>query len=189
MTFSSPAPRTLVAAAVLAVSAGFLAGGTALADSPTPTAPATTAVATPSVPAAPAPVKTDKPRGPSFEPAPTAPPAAPSTAPAAPAVPAAPIEQPTTDVPVPAVEATAEAAVETAAEAPTASPTSAAPSVESNWNKPITRSATPTRVASVTSLDGAGGAGPNLPLVAGLLLLGLAGAAFAWWGQGRLRAH
>jgi hypothetical protein len=62
--------------------------------------------------------------------------------------------------------------------------------LESNWNKPVTRSAKATRVAAVSSAGGSGPEGSNFPVIAaGLLLVGTGGGIFAWWGRNRLRAH
>ncbi|MET3172190.1 UNVERIFIED_ORG: type IV secretory pathway VirB10-like protein [Arthrobacter sp. UYCu721] len=68
---------------------------------------------------------------------------------------------------------------------------SAAPSTESNWNKPITKSAKPTQAAAVSRNDGSGlFGGPGLlAIMGGVLLLGVAGLAFAWWSRNRLASH
>jgi outer membrane biosynthesis protein TonB len=135
---------------------------------------------------------TGKPTGPPSEP-PAPPPAAPPPAPTLPAVPVAPAPAPvpvvTTDPgggeveEIPTPEATAS----------TVSPaaTSAGPSAESNWNKPVTKSAKPTQAAAVSRNDGSGlFGGPGLlAIMAGVLLVGAAGLAFAWWGRNRFSSH
>jgi len=77
----------------------------------------------------------------------------------------------------------------TAAASPSLS--SATPSTESNWNKPITKSATPTQAAAVSRNDGSGlfGSPGLLAIMAGVLLVGVAGLAFALWGRNRFSSH
>jgi hypothetical protein len=66
----------------------------------------------------------------------------------------------------------------------------AGPSTESNWNKPITKSAKPTQAAAPSTNDGPGpGNGRLLPVTAGVLLVGLGGLSFAWWSRSRLSSH
>jgi hypothetical protein len=71
------------------------------------------------------------------------------------------------------------------------SATSASPSAASNWDIPVTKSAKPTQAAAVSRNDGSGlFGGPGLlPIMAGVLLVGVAGLAFAWWGRNRLSSH
>ncbi|GGI84619.1 hypothetical protein [Pseudarthrobacter scleromae] len=67
---------------------------------------------------------------------------------------------------------------------------SATASTESNWTKPVTRPARPTQAAAVAPAGGPGPEGPDpLTITAGVLLVGTAGLAFAWWGRSRFRAH
>jgi outer membrane biosynthesis protein TonB len=118
--------------------------------------------------------------------APTTPPPPP-----APPVPAAPAPVPTL-----APEPTVSPAEETPSDPPSTtipspSPSSATPSTESNWNKPVTKSAKPTQAAAVSRDDGSGlfGSPGLLAIMAGVLLVGLAGLAFAWWSRNRLSSH
>lgn len=133
------------------------------------------------------------------DPKPTGEPAPPAPAPPAPAAPAPPpvIAEPA-PAPVPTLapepgdtptEETASAAPSTTAAS--ASPSSTGPSTESNWNKPITRSATPTQAAAVSRNGGGGlfGSPGLLAIMAGVLLVGAAGLAFAWWGRNRFASH
>lgn len=206
---SSPSPllrsvSTTAAAAVLALSAVLAPAGPAVADSPEPS---TTATVT--EPPAGSECERDcgwdgqerKPAETATPPKSVEPPVAPEPVAPAPSssapvqvVPAAP-----SVVPVPAEAPDPEAASEAAApetvapEAAITTPSTAAtaaPSGASNWNTPVTRSAQATRVAAVSAADDAGSGGPALlPIVAGLLLVGAAGASFAWWGRNRLGAH
>lgn len=70
-------------------------------------------------------------------------------------------------------------------------PSSATASTEPNWNKPVTKSAKPTQAAAVSRNDGSGlFGGPGLlAIMAGVLLVGVAGLAFAWWSRNRLSSH
>jgi hypothetical protein len=66
----------------------------------------------------------------------------------------------------------------------------AVPSTESNWNKPVTKSAKPTQAAAVSDSDGPGFGDQGLPtILVGVLLVGLGGMAFAWWSRNRASAH
>lgn len=198
MTPSSPLLRAVSAmalAAVLALAITLPAGGTALADPPEPTA--TTATTAPGCSegctSAPAttepgelrPTKTTKPEDDSWQPAP------PAEQPAAPAAPA-PAASTTHDAPAAAgpedTAATESPAAETTSPTATA-PTTAAPSSESNWNKPVTGAPKATQAGSVARA-GDGPGGPDLPAIAaGVLLVGVGGGSFAWWGRNRLRTH
>lgn len=108
----------------------------------------------------------------------------------APAVPVAPAPV-STIAPEPSVSP----AEETPSDAPgTTIPSpspSATASTESNWNKPITKTAKPTQAAAVSRNDNSGlFGGPGLlAIMGGVLLLGVAGLAFAWWGRNRLASH
>jgi outer membrane biosynthesis protein TonB len=125
---------------------------------------------------------------PTQEPAP-AQPEVPVPGPPAKQVPAAPAPAPEPTLapePVATAEETATAEATTASPSPTA--TTAGPSAESNWNKPITKSARPTQAAAIP--DGDDGAGTGLlPITAGVLLVGLGGLSFVWWGRNRISAH
>jgi hypothetical protein len=199
---SSPLLRavsTTATAAALALAITLPTGGTALADPPEPTDTATTATTAPGCPegctTAPAttgageqgPTKTAKPEYDSWLPAPTpaAEPAAPSaTAPAAPATSAD-----AAAAAGPEETAAAESPAEETAGPTASAPTTAAPSSESNWNKPVTSAPKASQAGSVARA-GDGPGGPNLPAVAaGVLLVGVGGGSFAWWGRNRLRAH
>lgn len=73
--------------------------------------------------------------------------------------------------------------------APGATP-STSPSTDSNWNKPLTKSASPTQAAAAPKGDGPGFGDPGLlSVMAGVLLVGIGGLAFAWWGRTRLYTH
>ncbi|WP_258805345.1 hypothetical protein [Pseudarthrobacter sp. NS4] len=131
---------------------------------------------------------------------PAAPPGQPSArAPEAPNQPAAPDAPPAVTVPAPAAPAAAtvpekadsnQAAPETTAPAPGTPPSNGTAAGASNWTTPVTRSAKATQVAAVTQVGGPRSDNPApLPIIAGVLLLGAAGVAFAWWGRNRLRAH
>jgi outer membrane biosynthesis protein TonB len=192
MTRSSPAFRAVsatAAAAVLALSVGLSAVGAAHAESPTPTPSPTcvesceTAVADPAaeVQRKPEPKPPEPPQvpGPPVDPGP---PAAPQ--PAAPAPEPAPTlaPEPSAAVAAPPAEATPSS--------PGVTPAAAGPSTESNWNKPVTKSAQPTAAAAVNAGDGPGFGDPGLPaIIAGVVLVGLGGLAFAWWSRSRLSAH
>jgi outer membrane biosynthesis protein TonB len=133
---------------------------------------------------------TGKPTEPPSE-TPAPPPAVPAPAPTVPAVPVAPAPAPvvTTD---PAVAADEETPTPEATASPVSpAATSAGPSAESNWDKPVTKSARPTQAAAVSRNDGSGlFGGPRLlAIMAGVLLVGAAGLAFAWWGRNRFSSH
>lgn len=117
-------------------------------------------------------------------------PAVPAPAPPAKQVPAEPQPEPEpTLAPEPSstVEETATAEPTTASPSPT--PSAAGPSTESNWNKPITKSAKPTQAAAVSDSDRPGFGSGLLPITAGVLLVGLGGVSFAWWSRNRISAH
>ena len=207
MTPSSQVLRIASASAsatVLAFSVGLFPGGPAAADSSDPT-PATTTSST----QAPAecqlilclpvlgedstPTETERPRRAKEQ----APPPAQPAAPAPPEQPAAPAAPPAI-VPAPAAPSAAPAPEETdpVQAAPEDSTASAGPTPPngptstSNWNTPVTRSAKATQVAAVSPADGRGPGGPELlPITAGVLLVGVASAAFTWWGRRRVGAH
>lgn len=133
---------------------------------------------------------TGKPTEPPSE-TPAPPPAVPAPAPTVPAVPVAPAPAPvvTTD---PAVAADEETPTPEATASPVSpAATSAGPSAESNWDKPVTKSARPTQAAAVSRNDGSGlfGSPGLLAIMAGVLLVGAAGLAFAWWGRNRFASH
>jgi outer membrane biosynthesis protein TonB len=191
MTRSSPAFRAIsatAAAGVLALSVGLSAVGAAHAESPTPTPSPTcvesceTAVADPAaeVQRKPEPKPPEPPQvpGPPVDPGP---PAAPQ--PAAPAPEPAPTLAPESS---PAVAAPSTATTNSTG----ATPAPAGPSTASNWNTPATKSAKPTAAAAVNAGDGPGFGDPGLPaIIAGVVLVGLGGLAFAWWSRSRLSAH
>lgn len=182
-----------VAGTVLALSVGLSAAVPAHAETsePTPTCLLTCDMVLvdaddqktpPGNPGKPDPRPTEEPAPPA--PAPPAPPP-PVTAEPAPA-PVPTLEPEPSDTPT---EETASAAP--ASTAASASPSSTGPSTESNWNKPVTRSATPTQAASVSRNGGGGlfGSPGLLAIMAGVLLVGAAGLAFAWWGRNRFASH
>ncbi|WP_458779093.1 hypothetical protein [Arthrobacter sp. D3-16] len=207
MTPSSQVLRVASAsasAAVLAIAVGLFPGGPAAADSAEPT-PATTTASTqaPSEcqllclpvlgedttrPETERPRKVKEPAGPPAQPADPAqaeqpaPPAAPPavTVP----VPAAPSPAPSPDETGPAGEVP-EDATASAVPTPSNGPTGA-----SNWNTPVTRSAKATQVAAVSPADSRDPGGPELlPVAGGVLLVGVATAAFTWWGRNRVGGH
>lgn len=125
---------------------------------------------------------------------PTRPPAEPL--PAIPAVPAAPAPAPAPTVaPAPAVSAVQATPTPTPTPEQTTSTASrsasATPSAESNWDKPVTKPAKPTQAAAVSRNDGSGlfGSPGLMAIMAGVLLVGMAGLAFAWWGKNRFSSH
>jgi hypothetical protein len=73
---------------------------------------------------------------------------------------------------------------------PTPSGSASGPTAESNWNKPI-ESPAETREAVVNVSDeGPGAATFGLfAIMGGVLLVGLAGLAFALWSRNRLASH
>jgi hypothetical protein len=98
----------------------------------------------------------------------------------------------TAAVPEPTVSAEQETPTpEATISAASPSASSASPSVESNWNTPVTKTAKPTQAAAGSRNDGSGlfGNAGLLPIMAGVLLVGIAGLAFAWWGRNRLSSH
>jgi hypothetical protein len=208
MTPSPPVLRVVSAtasAAVLAISVGLFPGGPAAADSTEPSAgaaPSTQAPAGCQLLCLPvlgeemSPPETERPRKAKEPVAPPGQPAAP--APAAPNQPAEPAAPPAATVPAPAAPSAVpapEAADSGQAPPETAAPASSTPPSNgtagaSNWNTPVTRSAKATQVAAVAPVADPGADDPApLPIIAGVLLVGAAGVAFAWWGRNRLRAH
>lgn len=204
MTPSSPVLRvasTTASAAVLAITLALFPAGPASAQTTEPTPASTTSPdqcflvfcgAEPAGDPKPAePTRTRKPREPQ---SPPAPPADPVTA--APEQPAPSVAPPDHTVPVPVAPA-AEPEESTSPSAVTAtgssvSPPPTGPSSGQDWNTPVTRSARASRVAAVTPGRDPGSGDPAvLPIIAGVLLLGAAGASFLWWGRNRsrLRAH
>lgn len=187
-------PATLAAGIALAVGVGGV--GAAYAESPT-AGPTETACAScqpatgPEVDKKPEPKPTQ-----TQEPSVPAQPEVPAPAPPAQQVPAEPEPEPTL-VPEPApppapqssvtVEETAAPEATTASPSPT--PSTVGPSAESNWNKPIKKSAKPTHAAAVSEGDGPGFDTGLLPITAGVLLIGLGGISFAWWSRSRTSAH
>ncbi|MGY4540899.1 outer membrane biosynthesis protein TonB [Arthrobacter sp. UYNi723] len=123
----------------------------------------------------------------------------PSPTPSAPVIePPPPPPAPVAPAPVPTLAP--EPSVSPAEETPSAAPSTTIPSpsssaatasTESNWNKPITKAAKPTQAAAVSRNDGAGlFGGPGLlAIMGGVLLVGVAGLAFAWWSRNRLASH
>ena len=176
-----------VAAVGMALAVGFGAVGAAHAESPTaePTPTVCESCEQPTNGPGEDPGKPDP--KPTQEPVPS-PPLDPG--PPAKQVPAAPAPEPEpTLAPEPAatVEETTTAEPTTASPSPT--PSTASPSTESNWNKPITKSAKPTQAAAVSGKDGPGFGSGLLPIMAGVLLVALGGLSFAWWSRNRLSAH
>jgi outer membrane biosynthesis protein TonB len=201
MTPSSPVFRvasTTASAAVLAITVGLFPGGPAAADSPEPTPASTTSPeqcllvcwSGPANDPEPAgPTRTGKPKNPESPPAPPAdpvpaPPEQPAPSDTRPAgtdpAPAAPAAEPEGTAAGPSVAATATGSA--------GSPPPTGTSSGQDWNTPVTRSAQASRVAAVTPGRDPGSGGPALlPIIAGVLLLGAAGASFIWWGRNRFR--
>jgi hypothetical protein len=172
------------AAVVLALSVGLCAGAPARAET-SDTSPTCGLICLPGL-SEPDPKDTRTAR-----PKPTTeqPPAAP--APAPPPLPAETAPAPVaTLAPAPSEDAEHGTPGETATAAPGATSSTAVPSSETNWNKPVTKSAKPTQAAAVSGADGPGFGDPGLlAIVVGVLLMGLGGLAFAWWGRNRISAH
>jgi outer membrane biosynthesis protein TonB len=190
MIRSSPVLRAVpatVAAVGMALAVGLGTVGSAHAESPT-AEPAPTVCESCEQPTTGPGEDQGKPDPkPTQEPPAPAQPAVPAPAPPAKQVPAAPEPEPTlAPVPSATVEETATAEPTTASPSPT--PSTAGPSTESNWNKPITKSAKPTQAAAVSGGDDSGSTG-LLPITAGVLLVGLGGLSFAWWSRNRISAH
>jgi outer membrane biosynthesis protein TonB len=200
MTPSSPVFRvasTTASAAVLAITLGLFPGGPAAADSPEPTPVSTTSPdqcllvcwsgpADNTEPAEPA--RTRKPKDPESPPAPPVDPV-----PAPPEQPAPSDTPPAGTDPVPSAPAAepeeAAAGPSPAATGSVGSPPPTGASSGQDWNTPVTRSAQASRVAAVTPGRDPGSGDPALlPIIAGVLLLGAAGASFIWWGRNRFRA-
>jgi outer membrane biosynthesis protein TonB len=180
----SALPAT-AAAAVLALSVGLCAGAPANAETAEP-APTCGLICLPGLsepdpkdPRTPHPKPT--PEGPSVPPAPApAPPLPAETGPAA----------VSTVDPEPSESSLEETPTEVTSTAPGATSSTASPSTESNWNKPVTKSTQPTQAAAVSGSDGPGFGDPGLlTVLVGVLLMGLGGLAFAWWGRNRASAH
>ncbi|MBT2530714.1 hypothetical protein J7E83_00965 [Arthrobacter sp. ISL-48] len=177
---------TTAAAAVLAVSTNL--SGVAPANAETSQPPPPCGLICLPVPAEPQP---EVPHSPSPKPTsqePSAPVKPPTQAPAPPRPPAA------DPVPPPAQESSDAAFVATPSPDATATPSTTAstagPSAESNWNKPITKSAKASQAAAISTGDGPGFGNPGLlAIMAGVLLVGLGGLAFAWWSRNRHFMH
>ncbi|HJV99715.1 MAG TPA: hypothetical protein VJ617_11550 [Arthrobacter sp.] len=178
-------PATLAAVGV-ALAVGLGAVGAAYAESPT-------ADPTPTVCAEPCNPVTAGPGGdqgkpdpkPTQEPGP-AQPAVPE--PPAKQVPVAPAPEPTL-APEPSATVEEPATAEPTTASPSPTPTTASPSTESNWNKPITKSAKPTQAAAVSDGDDPGVGTGLVTIMAGVVLVGLGGLSFAWWSRNRVSAH
>lgn len=193
MIRSSPVPRAVpatIAAFGMALAVGLGAVGAAHAESPT-AEPAPTVCESCEQPTTgpgedqgkPDPKPTQEP------PVPTQP-VDPAPAPPAKQVPAAPAPEPEpTLAPEPSATAEETATAEPTVASPSPTPSTATPSTESNWNKPITKSARPTHAAAVSDSDGPGFGSGLLPIMAGVLLVALGGVSFAWWSRNRLSAH
>ena len=202
MTPSSPVFRvasTTASAAVLAITLGLFPVGPAAADSEEP-APASTPSPDQCLlvcwsgptedPETAGPTRTRKPKDPESPPAPPAEPVpappvqpAPSDTPAAGTdpVPAQPVAEPEDTAAGPSAAATATGSA--------GSPPPTGASSGQDWNTPVTRSAQASRVAAVNPGRNPGSGDPALlPIIAGVLLLGAAGASFIWWGRSRFRA-
>jgi uncharacterized membrane protein len=116
---------------------------------------------------------------------PPAPTQAPSPPPAEPAP--APVSSLAPEPSEPAVQEAPSAQATTSA--PGATP-STSPPTDSNWNKPLTKSASPTQAAAASRGDGPGFGDPGLwSVMAGVLLVAIGGLAFAWYGRNRLSTH
>ena len=197
---SSPANRAVPAAlsaAALALALGLPPSVPAVADSPDPAPAATTATPTPTAETAPDRTADARPDKPKFtDPPGQGSPVQPTEQPADPGTPApSTSSKPRTAQPAPAQPAPAvpsEPAADATPTVPATSateqpPTSAAPSSESNWNKPVSRS--PSQAGRLERSGGSGSDAPSLAVPAGILLVTLSAGAFAWWGRNRLRAH
>lgn len=168
-----------------------------MADSPVPTPAATSAAPTPTADTAPdrtADARPDKPKvtdppGQGAPVQPTGQPSYPSTpAPATTSKPRATQPAPAQPDPGTSTEPSADATpTGPATSATEQAPTSAAPSSESNWNKPVTR--TPSQAGGLARSGGSGSGAPSLAVPAGILLVSLSAGTFAWWGRNRLRSH
>jgi hypothetical protein len=192
MTRSSPAFRALsatAAAAVLALSVGLSAMGTAHAESPTPTPSPTCEVSCePAVTEPPAEVQRKPEPNPPEPPQVPGPPADPG--PPGEPQPAAPAPEPAPTLAPEPGAALAAPSAEATTNSPSAAPAPAGPSTASNWNTPVTKSAEPTAAAAVNTGDGPGLGDPGLPaIIAGVVLVGMGGLAFAWWSRSRLSTH
>ena len=172
------------AAVVVAVSVGLCAGAPASAET-SDTSPTCGLICLPGL-SEPDPKDSRTPRPkptteePSAPPAPAPPPPPAETAPATVA----------TLAPTPSEGASEVATSEASTAAPGATSTTAVPSTDANWNKPITKSAKPTQAAAVSGTDGPGFGDPGLlAILLGVLLMGVGGLAFAWWGRNRASAH
>ena len=175
----------LAAVGVLALSIGL--SGMSPAIAATPQSPPTCGLICLPVPSE---SPSEVPRSPSPKPTvqePSAPvkppaPAPPPPQPAAPSATHAPEPSPTLVVATPSLDVTAGT--------PGTAASTAGPSTESNWNKPISKSSEATRAGAVSRGDGPGFGSPGLPaIMTGVLLVGLAGLAFAWWSRNRHFMH
>ncbi|RAX47561.1 hypothetical protein DQ354_00875 [Arthrobacter sp. AQ5-06] len=132
----------------------------------------------------------DDKRGPKDTPTPS-----PTQTASAPAIepPPAPVAPAPAPVPTLAPESSVSPAGQTPSAVPSTTIPSPAPSAvsstESNWNKPITKSAKPTQAAAGSRNDGLFGGPGLLAIMGGVLLVGVAGLAFAWWSRNRLASH
>ena len=173
------------AAAVLALLVGFSSAAPAQADDgQNGKMPCVVLCGPDDDPTPPSPVK------PSETPSPLAPVIEPPAPPPAPVVPAPePVPALAPEPSVSPTEESTSAVPSTTIPSPPSS--SATPSRESNWNKPITKSAKATQAAAVSRNDGSGlFGGPGLlAIMGGVLLVGVAGLAFAWWSRNRLASH
>ncbi|WP_255769694.1 hypothetical protein [Pseudarthrobacter sulfonivorans] len=200
MIRSSSAPRGVAAAAiaVLALTVGLLAAAPAQADNSDngPGCGLVCGLLPGDQKSPPDPPGNGKPTG-SPSPTPTAitPPSEQNpTVPAVPVAPAPAVAPPAAPEPAVSPDAetpTPEAATSTVSPSAASVSPSAVPSAESNWDTPVTRTAKTTQAAAVSRNDGSGlFGGPGLlPIMAGVLLVGAAGLAFAWWGRNRFASH
>lgn len=193
MIRSSPVLRAVyatVASVGMALAVGFGAVGVAHADSPTADPSPTVCGSCQQPTIGPGEDQGKPDPKPTNDPQVPGPPAVTAPAPPAKQVPAAPepVPEPTlAPEPSATVEETATAEPTTASPSPT--PSTASPSTESNWNKPITKSAKPTQAAAVSGNGGPSSGSGLLPIMAGVLLVGLGGVSFAWWSRNRNSAH
>ncbi|MET1088764.1 MAG: hypothetical protein ABWY04_16860 [Arthrobacter sp.] len=200
MTLSSPVLRvaTSVSAAVLAITVSFFSGGpVAVAAEPTPAS--TTSLAeclllfcVPKPAGEPEPGGPTRTQEPGQPEGPTDPPADPVPAPpeqaAPPAAPPA-ATAPALAAPSAGPEETAGSQTPpTTAAGAAGSPPPTGASGRQDWNTPATKSAKATGAPALAAVGDSGPGGPALlPIIAGVLLLGVAGASFTWWGRNRFR--
>ena len=203
MTPSSPVFRvasTTASAAVLAITVGLFPGGPAAADSAEPTPASTTSPDRCLLVCWSGPTADPEPSGPTRTPQPKdpqSPPAPPADPVPAPPEPPAPSHSPSAGTdPLPAAPAaapedtTAGPSAAATATGSAGSPPPTGASSGQDWKTPVTRSAQASRVAAVTPGRDPGSGDPALlPIIAGVLLLGAAGASFIWWGRNRFRTR